>query len=94
MGYTLTFEIGRTVYPRRVVVDDMKTAWQIDDYIDDALQDLVENVASLLADAEHPMPDDFGAEYYNEVDVGGLRDAVILAAQDVMKCELAFDYPI
>lgn len=94
MGYTVSFEIGKKEYPRKVVVNDQKFAWCITDEIDDALQDLCEETAKLFADAEHPMPEDFSTEFYEKCDVGGLRDAIILAAQDVMDCELVFDYPI
>ena len=86
--------LGKEKYPRKFVVDDMKFAWCITDYIDDALQDLVEETAKLLVDDGHPLPEDFGLAFYNEVDVGGLRDAIILAAQDVMDCELVWDYPV
>ena len=93
MSYTVSFEIGEKKYPRKVVVDDQRLAWCISDEIDDALQDLCENVARLFADSGHPMPDDFSTEFYEKCDVGGLRDAIILSAQDVMDCELVFDYP-
>ena len=80
-------------YARKVVVDDMKLAWCITDYIDDALQDLCEETAKLFADDKHPLPDDFSCDFYEKVDVGGLRNAIIVSAQDVMDCELVFDYP-
>lgn len=91
--YEVKFKIGGKRYQREVVITDQKLAWCIDDAIDDALQDLVEDTARLFADSGHPMPEDFGAAFYDKVDVGGLRDAIILAAQDIMDCELAFDYP-
>lgn len=92
--YTVKFEIGKKKYPRKYVVDDMKLAWCISDWIDDALQDICEETAKLFVDKEHPLPEDFSCEFYEKVDVGGLRDAIILAAQDVMGCELVWDYPV
>lgn len=86
--------LGKKTYPRKFVVDDMKLAWCITDYIDDALQDLVEDTAKLFVDSEHPLPEDFGCAFYEEVDVGGLRDAIIIAAQDVMDCEIVWDCPV
>lgn len=90
--YTVTFWIGKKKYPREVAVNDMKLAWCITDEIDNALQDLCEDVAKLFVDDKHPLPEDFGDEFYEKVDVGGLRDAIILAAQDIMDCELVWDY--
>lgn len=86
--YRVTFEIGKEKYPRTVVIDDQDIAWRISDAIDNALQDLVEDTARLFADSEHPIPSDFGMAFYCNVDVGGLRDAILLAAQDIMDCGL------
>jgi len=92
-GYTVAFEIGKKEYSRKLVIDEQKLAWNISDAIDDALQDLCEDAAKLFVDEEHQLPEDFGDAFYDNVDVGGLRDAILLAAQDVMDCELVFDYP-
>ena len=94
MEQTIIIYGGRESYSRKFIVDDMKFAWCITDYIDDVLQDLCEETAKLFTDAEHPMPEDFGCKFYEECCVGELRDAIILAAQDVMDCELVWDYPV
>jgi len=88
MSYVVRFEIGRKKYPRKKTVYD--DGWYISDEIDNELQDLCMRIAELLADDEHPMLDEdaFTDAFYDKVDVGGLRDAVILAAKDVMDCEV------
>ena len=94
MYKTMELLVGKDEYPRKFVVDNMKFAKSITDYIEDELQDLVEETAKLFADKDHPMPDDFGCAFYENVYVDGLRDVIILAAQDVMDCELVWDYPV
>ena len=84
----VTFEAGSEEYSRKKTVYD--GGWYISDSIDNELERLCMDIAMLLADDEHPMleQDDFTDRFYDKVDVGGLREAVIAAAEDVMDCEV------
>lgn len=82
------------IYSRKVVITDAKEAWAFGDWLDDEITRLCYEVAKYFADNDHPLPDkdEFLEEIYDRANVGGMRDSIIEGAQDVMDCELTYDY--
>lgn len=82
-------------YKHQVIVNDQKAAWAFTDWLDDRIIQLCWETSQVMSSAEHRSLsiDEFGTMMYEVSDVGGIRDAIIEATQDVMNCELVFDYP-
>lgn len=82
-------------YSHKVVVTNQKAAWAFTDWLDDEIVKLCWNASQSVSNSEHRRPsiDEFRELMYEKADIGGVRDSIIEAMQDVMDCELVFDYP-
>ena len=78
---------------KKVVCTDQRAAWAFTDWLDSDVCRLCWEVAKSMDDGSLGVPDldEFEELMYEKSDVGGIRDAIIMGAQDVMDCELVWD---